>query len=85
MRASLRVDRISFTQRYSAPLSNGGWRTLEMGAEASLEEGESLESAQRQLALQVRAMFKEEWERTKQKNESAPVQSRPPLSTPSGV
>jgi hypothetical protein len=69
----MRVDRISFTQRYSAPLSNGGWRTLEMGAEAGLDEGESPEDAQRQLALRVRAMFKEEWERAKQRSNAAPA------------
>jgi hypothetical protein len=80
----MKVDRISFTQRYSAPLSNGGWRTLEMGAEASVEEGEDVPAAQRELAQQIRGMFREEWERGVRKNATQPAlpsHSPPPVGS----
>ena len=79
---TVKVDRVSFTQRYSASLSNGGWRTMEMGAEASVDEGEDVPTAQRELAAQIRAMFREEWERGRKNSQPAP--GLPPSGPPAG-
>ena len=58
----MQVERIKATIRYSQDTGCGAWRSLEIGAEALLEPGETLEDAQPVLYEDLRAQFKALWQ-----------------------
>ena len=57
----MKVDRVKATVRYSQDTGKGAWRALELGAEASLDPGETLEQGQTKLYEALRLQFKAFW------------------------
>lgn len=57
----MKVDRVKATVRYSQDSGKGAWRALELGAEASLDPGETLEQGQAKLYEALRLQFKAFW------------------------
>lgn len=55
------VNKVSVNLRYSADTGAGSWRTVELGAEASLEGDESLEVGTQELYRQVKAELAAIW------------------------
>jgi hypothetical protein len=56
----MNVTTISATIRYSAE-AKGAWRTIELGAEATLDPGEDWQTAQQKMYSQLGEQFKTIW------------------------
>jgi hypothetical protein len=57
----MKVDRVTATLKYSQDSGRGAWRTLELGCEASLDEGERWQDAQSALYGQLTQQFRVLW------------------------
>ena len=68
------VNKVSVHLRYSADTGAGSWRTVELGAEASLEGDETLHDATQELYGQVKAELAQIWH--------TPVKEQPAAAAP---
>ena len=57
----MQVDRVRATIRYSQDTGKGAWRALEIGAEANLDPGETMDEAQAELYANLRNQFMVFW------------------------
>jgi hypothetical protein len=56
------VEKVAVQLRYSADTGQGSWRTVDLGAEASLEVGETLHGATQALYAEVRQELANIWQ-----------------------
>lgn len=88
----MKVDRIKATVRYSKELEGtGAWKSVEIGAEATVEEPEQWKGALAQLYAELGREMKQLWVSSPKKVQETPMMeveaSNEPelLTTPAGV
>jgi hypothetical protein len=74
----MRVTKVNVAVRFSKEMRDGAWKSIELGAEATLDEGESREEATNALYTDLTADLRQLW-----KGNGKPATTEQPQVAPS--